>query len=447
MRMKILPSFLTFALLALVLPAQAMDIKEVTSKSGVKAWLVEDHKLPLIALHFAFRGGVEQDPADKQGLAHLTMNLLTEGAGPYDADAFQQELANHSIAMGFQASRDALVGNLKTLKSDQAKAVELLQAALTKPHFDARDVERLRSQQLAGLRVQLGNPGWQARYAMFQQIFGKHPYGERSLGSTETLSHLTRDDVQGFAAHHLTRSNLIVAVAGDITPEELSALLDSVFGSLPQDAQLQDIPEVKWPQQNAVIMVPHEGTQSTLLFAMPGPKRNDTDWYAVEIANYILGGGGFSSRLMQEVRDKNGLTYGINTGLSPMNHAALIVGDASTDNDKTGKAWGITSDTMHIFFDKGVTEKEIGDAKDYLTGSLPLTMTSTDHIASALIEMQMDHLGRDFMDRYSSLIRGVTADDVAKATKRWFNPGDVTLVMVGKPEGVTPTQTINPARN
>jgi zinc protease len=428
------------------LPAYAMNIQEVTSKNGIKAWLVEDKKLPLIAMHFAFRGGTEQDPIDKQGLATLTTELLTEGAGPYDAAAFQQELADHSIGISFEAGRDALLGDVKMLKTDQDKAIELLQLALTKARFDTAAIERLRARQMSALRLQYGNPGWQARVALFRQIFGTHPYGERRLGTSETLARLTAADIRNFAARHLARDNLVIAVAGDMTPGELSGLLDRVFGDLPKKARLAEIPEIVWPQNTASILVPREGTQTELLFAMPGPKRDDPDWYAAEIADYILGSGGFSSRLMQDVRDKNGLTYGIETGLSPMEHGGILIGSAATDNSKTGKAWSIALDTMRRFYDDGVTEKEITAAKDYLTGSLPLTMTSTDKIAAALVTIQLDHLGRDYIDRYNDLVRNVTEDEVEQATKRWFNPDRLTLVMVGKPEGVTPSQTQEPVR-
>jgi zinc protease len=142
-------------------------LKKLLEKSGVTAWLIEDHKLPLLSMHFAFRGGVEQDQSDKQGLANLTMNLLTEGAGPYDAVAFQQQLADNSIAMSFAAGRDALMGSMKTLSVDKNKAFELLRLALTRPRFEKKAVERARSQQLSALRVQLGNPEWQVRYGLF----------------------------------------------------------------------------------------------------------------------------------------------------------------------------------------------------------------------------------------------------------------------------------------
>ncbi|HEU0118023.1 MAG TPA: pitrilysin family protein, partial [Alphaproteobacteria bacterium] len=364
--MKFIVRALFIVCLLAAMPAHAVEVKEVKSHSGVTAWLVEDHHLPLVAMQFAWRGGIEEDPNGKEGLAELTMDLLTEGADGMNANAFQQQLADNSVFMRFSAGRDQLEGSIKSLSKDKDIAFNLLRAAVTKPRFDRDEVERLRGQQLAQLRVQLGNPQWQARYALFQKIFGDHPYSKRRLGTEQTITGLTRADIKNFAQTHMARDNLIVAVAGDISPKELSAALDHVFGILPRNAKLAQIGEVVWPQNTATILLPREGTQTELLFAMPGPKRDDPDWYAAEIADYILGGGGFSSRLMQDVRDKKGLTYGIDTGLSPMEHGAVFMGEAATDNPKTAQAWDIAMDTMHRFYQDGATEKEIQSAKDYL---------------------------------------------------------------------------------
>jgi zinc protease len=443
------PRFLVLVVLFVLslwaLPLHATTIEEVTSPGGIKAWLVEDHQLPLIALKFAFKGGVEEDPVDKQGLSTLTMGLLTQGAGAYDSATFQQQVADHSIQIGFAAQRDALEGSLKMLREERSTAFDLLHLALTKPRFDPEPIERLRAHQLTQMRFEIGDPEWQARFTMLSDIFAGHPYSERRFGTAKTLASLTVNDIRTFATQHFARDNLVVAVAGDITPDELKAVLDQVFGDLPAHATLRTIPEVVWPKDTKTILVPRDGTQTELLFTQPGPKRLDPDWYATTIANYIVGGGGFSSRLMNEVRDKNGLTYGIDTDLAPMEHAAMVVGSAATDNDKTGKAWQIALETMRTFFAEGAKPEEIAAAKDYLTGSLPLLLTSTDAIAGVLLDMQMRGLGRDYLDRRDGLIRGVTADDVMQATKRWFDPSKWTLVMVGKPEGLTPTVTEAPA--
>jgi zinc protease len=438
---------LVLACALLPAPAHAVTIQQVTGeKSGVKAWLVEDHKLPIIALHLAFRGGSEQDPVDKQGLSTLTLNALTEGAGPYDAAAFQQQLSDHSITLGLSSGRDEISGGLKCLSADKATAFNLLHLALTQPRFESTDIERLRGQQLAALRQQYGDPNWQARFALFSLIFAGHPYSERHFGSAQTLASITRDDIVGFATRHLARDNLIVAVAGDITPAELSKTLDAIFDGLPAHAQLTPIADVKEPDDTQTVLVKREGTQTDMLFAMPGPRRADPEWYAVDIANYILGGGGFSSRLMQDVRDKKGLTYGISTSLSPADHDGLIVGQSAVDNPKVAEALETMRTTMQHFRDDGVTAKEIAAAKDYLTGSQPLALTSTDKIAEILVTIQRENLGSDYLDRYGDIIRGVTTKQIANAIDHWFNPDKITWVMVGKPEGVAATITKDTVR-
>lgn len=430
-----------FVMLGAAGPAKAAHIQEITSGGGIKIWLVEDHKLPLVSVHFAFRGGVEQDPISKQGLANLSMELLAEGAGPYDAAAFQQKLSEHSIEMKFGAGRDSLNGSMKALSADRQQAFGLLALALAQPHVDVKDFERERDRQLTAIRSQFANPGWQARYGLFQKIFSDHPYSQRRLGTIKSTSSLTRDDVKNFITTHLAQDNLVVAAAGDITGAELAKIVDQTFGQLPPHAHLANIHEISWPPEQAVIFVPREGTQTELLFAMLGPKDSDPDFDATEVANYILGGGGFSSRLMQDVRDKKGLTYGINTGLSPAAHGGVILGEAATDNPKTKEAWDIIQSTMRHFYDDGVTDKEVTAAKDYLTGSMPLALTSTDRIAEKMVELQLDHHPVDYMDKQSEHIRKLTNDDVESAIHHWFNPDHVVLSMVGKPEGMAPTET------
>ncbi|MDR3450092.1 MAG: pitrilysin family protein [Alphaproteobacteria bacterium] len=440
--MKKISLFAALLCLFVAGPAHAVTVEEVTgSKSGVKAWLVEDHHLPIVAMRFAFTGGSEQDPVAKQGLATLTMNALTEGAGPYNADAFQKELAGRSIALGFSAERDVLAGGLKCLSVDKAKAFDLLHLALTAPRFEAKDIERLRAQQLSAVRQQFSEPDWQARYALFSHIFAGHPYGERHLGSAATLAAISRGDIRSFATTHMARDNVTVAVAGDMTVAELAAALDKIFADLPAKAQLAAIPEAVEPRDATTILVRRDGTQSNLLFALPGPKRSDPDWYAADIANYILGGGGFSSRLMQEIRDKKGLTYGIDTGLAPADHDGLILGQAAVDNPKVSEVLDVLRETMEKFRDNGVTPQEVAAAKDYLSGSEALALTSTDKIAEVLVAMQRDKLGRDYLDRYADLIRGVTQAAITRAIDRWFDPDHMTLVMVGLPQGIAANET------
>jgi zinc protease len=428
-----------FAVFSFSAQAASVRVQEVVSPGGIKAWLVQDDKLPLIAMRFAFRGGVEQDPEDKQGLAELTMALLTQGAGPYDTEAFQQKLADQSIQLGFSASRDELRGALKTLRSSRGEAFKMLRLSVTEPRFDAEAFERARSQQMTAMKLEMGTASWQGRYALFAELFKGHPYFMRHFGTEKTLEGLTREDVRDFAVRHFARDNLLVAVTGDISSAELGKALDGIFAKLHAHAQLTAVGDAAWSSEKAAILVKRDGTQTDMLFAVPMMRRNDPDWYAADIVNYILGGGGFESRLMKDVRDKKGLTYGISTALAPMEHASLLIGQASTDNPKTGEAWQAVRDVWQELYEKGVADAEIAAAKDYLTGSLPIALTSLPAIAGILLEMQLEDLGRDYLDRYSTLIRRVSADDVKQVIQKWFDPSRVEVVFVGVPEGVDPT--------
>lgn len=420
--------------------ALATEVVEVASRTGVKAWFVEDHSQPIIAVRFAFRGGVEQDSADQQGLAELTMNLLSEGAGDRDAAAFQKTLADHSISLSFSASRDALEGGLKCLSEDKTLAFQLLHDALTKPRFDTASFDRLRERQRAALRSQLGSPEWQVRYSLFQHIYGDHPYGYRRLGTERSLAALSPNDVKKFYNRHLARDNLVIGITGDIGRQELMRMLDGVFRDLPERARLNTVRDIRLVEDHATIVSAREGMQTSLLFALPGLRRDDPDWYAAEVANYIVGGGGFSSRLMHKVRDEKGLTYGISTGLSAMDHGALILGQAATKNADAGEALRLIRSTLQDAVDDGVSDAEVDQAKDFLIGSLPLALTSRDKIADVLVSFQLDKRGRDYLTRRVALLRAVSRADVERVLKKYFAPDKMVVSLVGKPDGVTASE-------
>ena len=435
---KVCGLFLLIALSLFPFTAAANPvIVEVTGpKSGVKAWLVEDHTLPLISMQFSFRGGVEQDPHDKQGLGVLMAGLLTQGAGPYDDRAFQERLAARVISLSIDAQRDFIVGEIKTLRRAKDEAFKLLSLALTAPRFDEAAFERLRAQQVTAVKAQLANPAWQARLALYQGVFGDHPYGSRALGTPTSLASLTRADAAALARGRLAKDTLYVSVVGAITKAQLAAVLDRTFGALPAHAQLAPPPLVTWPSQTMTTLVHRAGTQTTILFAAPMLFRADPDWQPAEVANYILGGGGFSSRLMKAVRDKEGLTYGIDTSLVPMEKASMLLGQISADNDKTARALRLLKEVWRAFYEDGPSEDEVTAAKDFLTGAQPLALSSTGAIAGVALSMQENNLGRDFLDRREGLIRAVTRDDVRRVIRKWFNPDGASYALAGEPDGV-----------
>ncbi len=436
MRGFFLASMFVFFLYAPCVMAASPEIVEIESPGGLKAWFLENRRLPLVTLSFAFKGGVERDPVEKQGLASLTSSLLTQGAGPYDEQAFQEKLAALSVQMSVQAGRDALTGELKTLRRTKDEAFRLLGLALSKPRFDQDVFERARNQQLVATRFQIAKPGWQGRYALFQRLFGAHPYGYRSLGSPASLNAINRNDVSVFARQRLAKDNLFIVIVGDLSAKEAALALDKIFGALPDKAGGAEPALANLSARTQTILVRREGTQTNILFAAPMLPRKDGSWAAAEVANYILGGGGFVSRLTRELREKEGLTYGVSTNLASMEKASLLLGELAADNDKAAKAVSRLKEVWGNLYENGVQEEEVQAAKDYLTGSLPLALSSTDAAASVLLGIQLDGFDKDYLARFGDEVRAVKKEAVSGVVRRWFNPDALCFAFVGAPEGL-----------
>lgn len=434
---------LFLALVALALPAHAMDIKRVVSPGGIEAWLVEDHKVPVLALEWAFDGAGGTDPKGKEGLANLVSTTLDEGAGPYDSQTFQARLQDNAIALGFDAGRDGFTGSLRTLSDRRDEAFDLLRLALTEPHFAPEAIDRMRGSIMASLKRDLGDPNYVARRQFYASAFPEHPYGDEIRGTLDSLPAITPDDLRRFTTSQFGRDRLVVAAAGDIAPDDLAKALDRIFGTLPAKAAVPRIPDATMKGGGETILIPRPTAQTVMLMGQPGVKRDDPDWYAASVMNYVLGGGGFGSRLMEEVREKRGLSYGVYSYLIPMDHAALVMAGGSTVNAKAGQALDIMRQEWARMAAEGVTAQEMADAKTYLTGSFPLQLGSTQSIARILLQVERDRLGIDYLNQRDRYINGVTQDDIKRVAKRLLDPASLLTVLVGKPEGVSPTRTLD----
>ncbi len=430
---------LSLSLLLIAPDASAIEIKEVTGSKGLKVWLVEDHTNPIITVDFAFRGGSALDPVGKEGLANLVSSILDEGAGDIKSQAFQQKLEDLAISFSFGASLDSFSGSLRTLKKNQTVAFNLLRLALTKPRFDAEPLQRIRSQIIAGIRRQSQNPRRIARRTLFTKLFPNHPYGRPSNGTENSVNVIKIADMKIFVEQRLARNNLIISVIGDINEAELKTLLDQTFGALPEKAAPWDVAEIVPDATKRTIVVDKKIPQSIITFAQPGIKRNHPDFFPAYVMNYILGGGGFESRLYEEVREKRGLAYSAYSYLAPLNHAGLIIGGAGTANARTGETVTVLRDEWSKMKKKGVTRREMTDAKTYLTGSYPLRFSSSGRIASMMTGIQMEKLGIDYIEKRNSLIEAVTLKDVGRVAAQLHDPEKITMVVVGTPKGVTST--------
>lgn len=415
--------------------AAALDIQKVESHGGVRAWLVEDHTNPVISVRFAWRGGSALDPTGKEGLANLVSGLMDEGAGELDSQAFQQALEEHAIRLSFRAGKDTFRGRLAMLTEKSTEAWVLLAAALAMPRFDTEPVDRIRGQILANLRQSAEDPDSIAWLTLFEILFPDHAYARPTDGTPESIAGLTREDLQRFVETRLARDNLVIGVVGDTTPEELSASLDRVFGSLPEKAAGGTVGRVHPPDTGSLTVVRKDIPQSTIVFAQPGPDRHHKDFYALHVMNYLLGDG-FTSRLYQEVREARGLAYSVYSYIAPYDHAAIFAGGAGTANARVAETLRVLREQWSKMAENGISAAELVAAKTYLTGSYPLRFTSGGTIADLLVALQLDGLDPEYFAIRNSLIENVTLEQVNAAARRWLDADSLTIVVVGDPENI-----------
>jgi zinc protease len=429
-------SLIVAALAAFSVPANATKIERVISPAGIEFWFVRDATVPLVSIEFNFRGGAAQDPDDKTGLAEITVSTLDEGAGDLDGTAFHARLEGKAIELQIRASREDVRGTLRTLKENQDEAFDLLRLALNEPRFDTSAVERMRAQAIASLQRQSTNPNSIASRNWWASAFPNHPYGRPVSGTLESVPRITPDDMRDYARRVLARDNLKIAVVGDIDTDTAGKLIDRTFGKLPAKAELKPIPETKIQGLGGRNVVDLNVPQAVVNFGGNGIARNDPDFMAAYIVNHILGGGSFSSRLYREVREVRGLAYGVNTSLTWFNKAAVLVGGTATRADATAETIDVMEGEFRKMAADGPTEDELVKAKTYLKGSFALNLDTSTKIASQLVQMQVDNLGIDYIERRDGLIDAVTLADTRRVAKRLLD-GGLLVTVVGRPKGVT----------
>jgi len=425
-------ALLLAAALLLAQPAHAMKIQTVKSPGGIEAWLVEDHSLPLMAMRFGFRGGSAQDPKGKEGVSNFLSAMLDEGAGDMTSSAFQERMEEIAMRMSFSDGRDAFYGSFQTLTEHRDEAVRLLNLAVTKPRFDDDAVERIKKQLLAGLVNASRDPNKVAAKAWFKAAFPNHPYGRSSTGSMESVATIGSVDLEALRKRTFARSDLKVAVVGDIDPDELGSLLDKVFGDLPAKAELAPVAKAA-PAIGISELIDMPVPQSVAVFGMGSIARKDPDFIPAFVLNHILGGGTFASQLMTEVREKRGLTYSVHTYLQPEDHAAVMLGQVATKNEKMAETLNVIRDVFDRMASVGPTEAELEDAKQYLIGSYALRFDTSSKIANQLLGVQMEDLGIDYFDKRNDLVAQVTLDDIKRVARRLLKPKELNVTIVGRP--------------
>jgi len=416
--------------------AGATSIERVISPGGIEAWLVRQPSVPLVAMDFAITGGANEDPADKAGVSHLVASTIDEGAGDLDAKAYHQRLEDHAIELSFTSYRDQFRGSLRTLTANRDLAFDTLRLSLTAPRFDEDDVERIRTQILADLRRATTSPGEIASQTWWHTAFAGHPYGRPVNGTLESVPRINVADLRGYTKRVFARATLKIAIVGDIDAATAGLLIDKAFGGLPEQPELAPIASASPQGLGRRIVVDLDVPQSVIMFGGPGVARNDPDFFAAYIVNHILGGGAMSSRLYSEVREKRGLAYGVSTSLLPLVHAQLITGNTATRADRTADTLEIIDREMKNLAENGPTEEELAKTKSFLKGSYGLYFDTSSKIAAQLVQIQIDKLGIDYINRRNGMIDAVTRAEAQRVAKRLLD-NNMLVTVVGKPQGVT----------
>jgi len=427
------------ALIMAVLPARAeIAIQNVTSPGGITAWLVEDHNIPFTTLEIRFKGGTSLDLPGSRGAVNLMAATLEEGAGPLDAQGFAEARDGLAAGFRFSAGQDSLGVSARFLTENRDEAIDLLRSALIAPRFDRDAVERVKGQILAGLASDAQDPESLATRRFSEMAYAGHPYASDGDGTPDSVAALTREDVLHAHKATMTRDRMYVAAVGDISAAELGPLLDRLLGDLP--ALGRQMPSVAgWHLDGGVTVVDYPSPQSVILFGQEGIRQDDPDFFAAVILNEVLGGGRFSARLMTELREKRGLTYGVSTFLAPMDYAQAYMGQMATANATVAESITLIRQEWQRLATEGITAEELAATKTYMTGSYPLRFDGNDKIADILVGMQMNGFPIDYPATRNAKVEAVTLDDVKRVAARLLVPEKLHFVVVGQPEGVAST--------
>jgi zinc protease len=415
--------------------ARRLPIRAIEAPGGLTAWLVEDHSVPVVSLAWAWEGGASLDPPERSGASAMAAALLTEGAGDLRAAEFADALRDSAIGLGFEVQRDGFEGAFRALSTALPEAVRLARLAMTAPRLDADAVERVRARAVAGARQALETPRGQASRAFWAAAYPDHPVGRPVGGTPESLGAMPVEAIREAIARQLRRGGLLVAAAGDITPEGLAELLPALFDGLPAAAPPPPPPLPPFRAFGRKV-VELDSPQSTAIFGQPGLAVDDPDWEAAQVVLRVLAGGGFTSRLMQAVRVQRGLTYGIGAGLDVMFRRAQVIGSVATENGRVAETLAVMQEEWARMAAAGPTAEEVEDAVAYLTGSLPLQFTDTRRIAGTLLALRRNRRPIGWLDGRTARLRALTRDHAAAVAARLLKPEALSVVVAGRPVGL-----------
>jgi len=422
------------AVVSLTTTLHAADITptKFTTPNGMTVLVLEQHFLPIVEIHALVKTGSAYDPPDKAGVANLVASLLDEGTTSRSSKQLAEQIDFIGGSLEAKAGEDFTTASARVLKKDVDLGFTLLADVLMHPAFPKHEFERVRSQIQGEIASDSDDPGHLAMKAFNQLVFHNHPYRWPVQGTEETVGKISLADVQNFYAKEYLPNQMILTIVGDLSVEQATALVQTHFGSWKKgNPQTRTTKKPAAVEKKAVQLIEKDLTQSTIVLGHGGISRNNPDYYAVTVMNHILGAGGFSSRLMDSIRDKQGLAYGI------MSHydARLLPGsfwvNLQTRTEATNQAIAGVLTEIKAIRDSPVSDQELSEAKSFLMGSFPLRLDSTAKLAQVLAQVEYYGLGFEYFSQYPKWIERVTKDDVQRVAKQYLDPQRYALVVVG----------------
>lgn len=424
--------------LVLVLPAQAgVQIQHWQTSGGARVYFAENHDLPILDLSVDFPAGSSADTAEQSGLAYMVQHLLGQGAEGLNEEQISKAFADVGASFGGRFDTDRAGLSLRTLSSAREKkqALDTFARVLLKPTFPEAVLEREKARTIAAIKESDTKPETIADRAFERLLYGSHPYALRGSGEVATVGALTRRQLVDFYKSRYARGEAVVAIMGDVTRAEAEALAESLTAGLPEGKPAAALPKVQLPERAESERIAHPATQAHILMGYPGISRGDPDYFPLWVGNYILGGGGFVSRLTHEVREKRGYAYSVYSYFAPLKHPGPFQIGLQTKKEQAQEALAVVRTTLEDFIAKGPTDKELKAAKDNIVGGFPLRIDSNKKIHEYLSVIGFYGLPLTYLDDFPKNVEKVTAAQIQDAFRRRIDPQRMVTVVVGAGEG------------
>ncbi|HDS00851.1 MAG TPA: insulinase family protein [candidate division Zixibacteria bacterium] len=420
-----------------------MELPEIEHKAldnGLDVYVIEQHEVPVVSMRLVVRGGTLYETEETIGIANLTSSLLRKGTTNRTADEISEEIDFIGGSLGAGAGNDAIYATCKVLSKHLDKGMELLADIMINPIFPEEEIEKQKDQFLGSIMQNKSDPTTIREMQFYRLLFGQHPYGFPMIGTEETIMLLTDSDIKDFYNKYIIPNDAFILVVGDVQPGEAIEKVEKYFGPWkPGTPPTIDIPEPAQIENTRVVLIDKpDATQSYIAMGHLGISRLSPDAFACRVMNYILGGGGFASRLTKEVRGEGGLTYGIQSMYDYNKYRGAFAVKTFTKNESTGEAIDLILEELRRIREEMVTEEELNDTRNFYSGYIPIQFETPDKIASYVETIYLYDLGEDYYSRYINTVSNTTRQDVQDAAQKYIDPNSMLIVVVGKAEEVKP---------